>query len=147
MRAVVDDAGSAALEFIAVGVLMLVPLVYLVLALGAIQEQTLGAESAARHTARVIGQAPDAGTARARGDAVLANAMREYGMDSEAVDVQISCRPAKATCPTAGSTVIVTVRTRVSLPFMPPIFGLDRIAAIPVEAQSAQRISRLWGSG
>ncbi|MFC7789319.1 TadE family protein [Microbacterium sp. MAHUQ-60] len=142
-----DDAGSAALEFITVGVLLLVPLVYLVLALGGIQEQTLGVEAAARHTARVIGQAPDAETAAARGDAVLASTIREYGLDADAVDVQISCRPSTGTCPTAGATVIVTVSTRVSLPLMPPLFGLDRIAAIPVEAQSAQRTSRLWGSG
>lgn len=147
LRAIADETGSAALEFITVGVLLLVPLVYLVLALGAIQEQTLGVEAAARHTARVIGQAPDAQTASARGDAVLANTVREYGMDADAVDVQISCRPVTAVCPTAGSTVIVTVSTRVSLPFMPPLFGLDRIAAIPVEAQSAQKTSRLWGSG
>lgn len=147
LRLLADDAGSAALEFITVGVLLLVPLVYLVLALGAIQEQTLGVEAAARHTARVIGQAPDASTATARGDAVLANTIREYGIDRDAVEVQVSCRPATPVCPTAGSTVIVTVTTRVSLPFMPPLFGLDRIAAIPVEAQSAQRTSRLWGSG
>ncbi|WP_307372483.1 TadE family protein [Microbacterium sp. W4I4] len=145
-RLLADETGSAALEFITVGVLLLVPLVYLVLALGAIQEQTLGAEAAARHTARVIGQAPNATTAAAHGDAVLANTVREYGMDADAVDVQITCRPATAACPAAGSTVIVTVTTRVSLPFMPPIFGLDRIAAIPVEAQSAQKTSRLWGS-
>lgn len=141
-----DESGSAALEFIVVGVLLLVPLVYLILTLGAVQEQTLGAEAAARHTARVIGQAPDAETAAARGDAVLAGVIREYGMDPGAVDVGISCRPAGAQCPDAGATVIVTVRTSISLPFMPPLFGLDRIAAIPVEAQSAQKISRLWGS-
>lgn len=55
-----DDAGSAALEFITIGVILLVPLVYLVVALGAIQEQTLGVEAAARHIARTIAQAPDA---------------------------------------------------------------------------------------
>ncbi|BDZ37777.1 TadE family protein [Microbacterium suwonense] len=142
-----DDTGSAALEFITVGVLLLVPLVYLVLTLGAVQEQTLGAEAAARHTARVIGQAPDADTAAARGDGVLQSVIREYGMDADAVDVSIRCRPSGAACPTAGSTVIVTVTTRVSLPFMPPLFGLDRIAAIPVQAESAQKTSRLWGSG
>ena len=142
-----DETGSAALEFIVVGVLLLVPLVYLVLTLGAVQEQTLGAEAAARHTARVIGQAPDADAAASSGDAVLASVIREYGMDADAVDVGITCRPAGAQCPDAGATVIVTVRTRVSLPFMPPLFGLDRIAAIPVEAQSAQKVSRLWGSG
>lgn len=142
-----DEDGTAVLEFVTVGVLMLVPLVYLVLTLGAVQEQTLGAEAAARHTARVIGQAPDAAAAGARGDAVLKSVIREYGMDPDAVDVSITCRPATATCPTAGATVIVTVTTRVSLPFMPPLFGLDRIAAIPVQAEAAQKVSRLWGSG
>lgn len=142
-----DETGSAALEFIVVGVLMLVPLVYLTLTLGTVQEQTLGAEAAARHTARVIGQAPDAKAAAASGDAVLASVIREYGMDADTVEVGITCRPAGAACPQAGATVIVTVHTTVSLPFMPPLFGLDRIAAIPVEAQSAQKVSRLWGSG
>lgn len=142
-----DETGSAALEFIVAGLLLLVPLVYLVLVLGAVQEQTLGAEAAARHTARVIGQAPDAAAAAARGDAVLAGAVREYGMDAGAVDVGITCRPAAEECPAAGATVIVTVRTAVALPFLPPVFGLDELAAIPVEAQAAQKVSRLWGSG
>ena len=67
-----NDEGSAALEFITVGVILLVPLAYLVITLGAVQETLLGAEAAARHTARVIGQAEDAGAAAERGDAVLA---------------------------------------------------------------------------
>lgn len=142
-----DESGTAALEFVVLGMLLLVPLVYLVLALGAIQEQTLGAEAAARHTARVIGQAPDAATARARGDAVLASVIREYRMDADAVQVRLTCLPASSECPAPGGAVIVTVSTRVSLPFMPPLFGLDRIAAIPVEADSVQKVSRLWGTG
>ena len=140
-----DETGSAAIEFIVTGLLLLVPLAYLVLVLGAVQEQTLGAEAAARHTARVIGQAPDADTAAARGEAVLASVLREYGMSTAAVDVAISCRPAVAPCPAAGATVIVSVRSAVSLPLLPPIFGLDDLAAIPVEAQAAQKVSRLWG--
>ncbi|UWF76877.1 MULTISPECIES: TadE family protein [Microbacterium] len=141
------EEGSAALEFIVVGLLLLVPLVYLVITLGAVQEQTLGAEAAARHTARVIGQAPDAETAAARGDAVLASVVREYGMEADAVQVSMSCAPATDPCPDAGAVVVVTVRTRVSLPLLPPLFGLDRLASIPIEAQAAQKISRLWGSG
>lgn len=141
-----NDDGSAALEFIVVGVLLLVPLVYLILTLGAVQQQTLGAEAAARHTARVIGLAPDAEAAATGGDAVLASVIREYGMDADAVEVGITCRPAAATCPSAGATVIVTVRARVTLPFMPPLFGLDEITSIPVEAQAAQKVSRRWGS-
>ncbi|MDR2997809.1 MAG: TadE family protein [Microbacterium sp.] len=138
-----DDEGSAALEFITAGVLLLVPLVYLVIALGAVQEQTLGAEAAARHTARAISQASDSAAATSRADAVLASVREEYGMGD--VDVAQSCVPAGGVCPRAGATVIVTVSTRVSLPFMPPIAGLDEITAIPIEASAAQKTSRLWG--
>lgn len=142
-----DESGNAALEFIVVGVLLLVPLVYLILTLGAVQEQSLGVEAAARHTARVIGQAPDAETAAARGEAVLASVIREYNMNEGTVEVGISCKPRGDGCPRPGATVIVTVYAEVSLPFMPSLLGLDRITAIPVEAKSAQKISRLWGDG
>ncbi|MFE6736815.1 TadE family protein [Microbacterium sp. NPDC057650] len=138
-----DEEGSAALEFITAGVLLLVPLVYLVIALGSVQEQTLGAEAAARHTARAISQASDSGAATARADAVLASVREEYGMGD--VDVALSCVPAGGACPRAGATVIVTVSTRAVLPFMPPIAGLDEITAIPIEASAAQKASRLWG--
>ena len=144
-RWVTNDDGSAALEFITVGVILLVPLVYLVIALGVIQEQTLGAEAAARHTARVISQATDADSAASRSDAVLAGVIAEYGLDADAVRVGMTCTPAGVECPSAGATVTVTVATRVSLPFVPPVFGLDRIASIPLEASAAQKVSRLWG--
>lgn len=146
-RWVTDDEGSAALEFITVGLILLVPLVYLIAALGVIQEQTLGVEAAARHTARVISLAPDADAAVARSEQVLAGIVEEYGLDADAVDVSLSCVPAASECPAAGATVTVTVLTRVSLPLMPSLFGLDRSTAIPVEASAVQKISRLWGGG
>lgn len=142
-----DDEGSAALEFIAVGVILLLPLIYLIAVLGVIQEQTLGVEAAARHTARVIALAPDAETAVARSEQVLAGVVEEYGVDADAVDVSLSCAPAGSDCPVAGATVTVTVATRVPLPLVPSLFGLDRSTAIPVEASAVQKISRLWGGG
>lgn len=146
-RWVRNDDGSAALEFIVVGVILLVPLVYLIVALGVIQEQTLGVEAAARHTARVIALAPDAETAGSRSEQVLAGIVAEYGLTADAVDVDMSCTPAGAECPSAGATIVVTVSTRVTLPLMPQVFGLDRAASIPVEASAAQKVSRLRGAG
>ncbi|MBT2486719.1 MULTISPECIES: TadE family protein [unclassified Microbacterium] len=141
-----NEDGSAALEFITVGVILLVPLVYLVIALGAIQEQTFGAEAAARHTARAIAMAPDAAAGEARGEAVLAGVVEEYGLDPASVDVSLSCTPAGVPCPSAGATIVVTVSTRVQLPLVPAILGLDRATAIPVEAEAAQKVSRSWGA-
>ena len=139
-----DDEGSAALEFITVGVILLVPLVYLVIALGAIQEQTFGAEAAARHIARVIARAPDAETAAERSDAVLAGIIGEYGLEEDAVDLTLACRPLSVECPSAGATVVVTVATRVRLPLVPEVLGLDRSTAVPVQAEAVQKVSRLW---
>lgn len=142
-----NDDGSAALEFITVGVILLVPLVYLVIVLGAIQEQAFGVEAAARHTARAIAMAPDADAAGARSDAVLAGIIDEYGMDPDEVHTLVECLPVGADCPAAGATVVVTVAARVRLPFVPSVFGLDTALAVPVEASAAQKVSRMWGEG
>lgn len=141
-----DDRGSAALEFILVGVLLLVPLVYLVVALGAIQEQSLGAEAGARHIARVVSASPDLATARARAEELRRSVVEEYGMDADTVEVTIRCRPAGGACPRAGATLEVTVTTRVALPLVPALPGLDRMARVPVEASAVQKMSRLWGT-
>lgn len=146
-RSETNDEGSAALEFIAVGVILLVPLVYLIVALGTIHEQTLGIESAARHTARAIAVAPDAATATARADEVLAGIAEEYGIDADDLEISIACVPAVSTCPSPGATIVVTVATRVSLPLVPPILRLDDASAIPIEASAVQKMSRLWGGG
>lgn len=145
-RSTNDDEGSAALEFIFGGVILLVPLVYLVIVLGAIQQGMLGVEAAARHTARVIGQADDALDAAEDGDAVLASVIEEYGLDPGSTAVSVTCAPAGVECPSAGATVVVTVTARISLPLVPEVFGLDRATAIPLEAASAQKISRVWGA-
>ncbi|GAA2012444.1 TadE family protein [Microbacterium ulmi] len=141
-----DELGTAPLEFILVGLLLLVPLVYLVVALGLIQGQALGAQAGARHVARVVSTASDLDTARERSDLVLASVVDEYGLDPAAVSVSMECAPAGTTCPSAGATLVVTVATRVALPLVPPVLGLDRIASIPIEASATQKISRFWGS-
>lgn len=142
-----DDDGSAALEFITVGVILLVPLIYLIVALGAIQQQMLGIEAAARHSLRAMALAADARAAASAGDAVLQSVVAEYGLDSETVKVTMTCAPADVPCPSAGAVVTLTVSATVSLPLIPSILGLDQIATIGVEGEAAQKMSRLWGAG
>lgn len=142
-----NEDGSAALEFITVGVILLIPLVYLVIALGTIQQQMLGVEAASRHTVRAIALADDAGTAAAEGAAVLAHAVTEYGIDPDAVELSMNCVPEGVPCPSAGAIVTVTVSTRVALPLIPSLLGLDRAASVGVEGVAVQKMSRLWGEG
>jgi len=141
------ERGSASLEFMTVGVLLLVPLVYLVVALGLVQNHALGAEATARFVARAIAQASDAADAARRADAAIAGISTEYGIDPERTEVGIVCDPAGPECPSAGATVVVTVRTELTLPLVPEILGLDRLAVIPIEASSGQKVSRFWSAG
>ncbi|GAA3762126.1 hypothetical protein GCM10022240_13400 [Microbacterium kribbense] len=141
-----DDAGNAPLEFILLGVVLLVPIVYLIISLGLIQGQSLGVAAGARHIARAVATAPDADAARARADAALASIVDEYEMDAGSLTLDLSCRPAGRECPRVGATLVVTLRARVGLPLVPPVLGLDELASIPVEASSAQRVSRLRGA-
>lgn len=141
-----DEEGSAAIEFLVVGLLLIVPIVYLVLALGSVQHQALGAEAGARHVARAIAAATGTADADARADSVVRTIVSEYGVDPDALDVDIACGTASASCPAAGATLVVTVRMRVGLPLVPPVFGLDRLASVPIEATAVQKVSRLWGA-
>jgi len=141
-----DETGSAALEFILVGMLLLVPLVYLIVSLGLIQGQSLGAEAGARHIARAISTAEGADAARVSADRILRSVIDEYALDEDSLGVSLQCRPAGRECPEAGSTLVVTVRTNVTLPLIPPVLGLDRLANIPVEGSAVQKVSRFWES-
>ncbi len=129
------------------GLILLIPLVYLVVALGAIQEQTLGVEAAARHVARAMSQASDVESAMASGEAVISAVSREYRLDPDSVTVSASCAPEGLACPAPAATLRVTVSARVRLPLMPPVLGLDRAASIQVEATAVQRVPRNWGEG
>jgi Flp pilus assembly protein TadG len=145
-RLPIDDDGSAAVEFIFVGLLLLVPIVYLVIALGAVQHQSLGIESGVRHIARAIATAPDEAEADARAELVRATVAQEYGIDPGSIEVDVDCAGAASTCPSAGSTVVVTLRTTVALPLVPPVLGLAHLARVPLEAVAVQKVSRFWGT-
>ena len=142
-----DDDGSAPIEFIFVGLILLVPLVYLVIALGAVQNHSLGVEAGARHIARAISSASDSVDAETQAAAVRDAVIAEYGLDPAAADVEVTCAGTASNCPEAGATVIVTVRTSAALPLIPPILGLDHLARVPIEATAVQKVSRFWGAG
>ena len=145
-RVLAAEAGSASIEFLAAAVLLLVPLVYLVLALGQIQHAVLGVEGAARHAARTIAQAGshDAGIAAA--DRALLVAATDAGLAPDAMRVSIRCAPDPGACDTARGTVTVQVDATVPLPLAPPFLGLDVGLGVPVSARAVQPVSAFGGA-
>ena len=141
-----DDGGSASLEFITAGLLLLVPLVFLVLAMSALQAASLGVEGAARQASRVYVQSESVGEARAAAARAVEVTLADYGLDAGDATVTISCRPHPSACLTRRGFVTVTVRTTVALPVAPPGLELEVPSGIPVTASSTEQVSRFAGT-
>ncbi|MBN9606508.1 MAG: 1-hydroxy-2-methyl-2-(E)-butenyl 4-diphosphate synthase [Actinomycetales bacterium] len=145
-RLLADDGGSATLEFLTVGLLLLVPTVYLVLALAAVQAGAFGVEGAARQAARVYVQAGDVGAANAAAERAVAVTLADYGLDAGGAEVSVSCRPDPGDCLRRHGFVTVRVSARVSLPLAPPVLSLQLPVAIPLSSVATEQVSRFAGS-
>jgi Flp pilus assembly protein TadG len=140
-----DDEGSASLEFVTIGMILLLPLVYLVLAVASIQAGALAAEGAARQAARVFVQADTEREAREAADRAVRFALADHGVTDDAVEVAISC--AASPCLTRRAFVTVTIDLVVPLPLVPPVIVGDFPLAVPLESTATQQVSRFWGAG
>ena len=137
---VCDERGSASLEFLTVGMLLLVPIVYLVLALAAVQGGALAVEGAARQAARIAVQAGDLPSAEAAVDRAVRVSLADYGVDADAASVVIDCD--SAACDAPGTRVRVSVEAQVRLPLVPDVLELGLVGSVPVEASATQTVSR-----
>jgi hypothetical protein len=135
------EDGSASLEFLTVGMILLVPLVYLVLAMASIQGGALAVEGAARQAARVAVQAVDAGAADAAVERAVRVALDDYGIEADAASVTVSCSPS-GDCLAPGERVQVSVTASVTLPLVPDVLALHQAASVPLEATATQTVSR-----
>ena len=141
-----DDSGSASLEFITTGLLLLVPLVYLVLTVSAVQGASLAVEGAARQASRVFVQAESLAEARAAAARAIEVTLADYGLDAGDATVAIDCRPHPSACLTRQGFVTVTVQTTVPLPLVPPVLDVDVPAGVPITALSTEQVSRFAGA-
>ena len=141
-----DETGSASLEFVTVGMLMLVPLVYLVLTVSSIQAASFAVEGAARQAARVFVQSPDVRSGEQSAQRALDFALADNGIDTPG-SIAISCQPRPRECLTRQGYVTVVVEVEVPLPLVPPVLGGDFPLAVPLRATATEQVSRFWGSG
>jgi hypothetical protein len=105
----------------------------------------LAAEGASRHAVRVFVQAPDEARAFARSTTAIAFAFADAHI-AQHVSTTVRCSPKPADCLAPGSRVTITVRTRVPLPLIPNVFGLDDLAKAPISASSTEVVSRFRGT-
>jgi hypothetical protein len=146
-RLCTEERGSASLEFVTAGLLLLVPLVYLMLAMSSIQAGALAVEGAARQAARVYVQSDSASRAKARAKLAVEFALADHGIDPASATITISCHPHPNKCLTRKNFVTVSIDISVPLPLAPSAVPGDFAAAVPLHSTATQRVSRFWGSG
>lgn len=142
----VADEGSASIEFLTVGMLLLVPTVYLVIALSSIQSASFAVEGAARQASRVYVQADSVAEAEAAAERAIEVTLADYGLDASDAEVTIGCRPDPSDCLTRRGFVTITISTVAPLPLFPAVLGMDVPPGIPIDAASTEQVSRFAGS-
>ena len=140
------DDGSASIEFLTVGLLLFVPLVYLVIALAAVQGAALGVEGAARQASRVFVQAPDEATAAGAVRDAVDVTLADYGVRAGDARIRVECAPDPDRCLTRRGFVTVRIDATVALPLVPPALAAHLPLSVPVQATATEQVSRFWGA-
>lgn len=144
--AIGTEDGTASLEFVTAGMILLLPMVYLVLTMSALQGASLAVEGAARQAVRVYVQAPDTRSAEVEAERAIRFALADYGLDSSAATVSISCSPRASDCLRRGATVTISVGVTVGLPLLPPALSVSGPLNVPLGSTATGQVSRFWGA-
>jgi hypothetical protein len=130
------EAGSAIVEFYFLGIVLLVPLVYIMLTLLDVQRTAYGVTQAAREAGRLLA---------ATGDEQAALAAAAISLDDQGVaasDVELTFECSTDPCFAPGGEITVTVAATVHLPLLPDVFADAANAQIPVQGTHAAAVDR-----
>jgi Flp pilus assembly protein TadG len=124
-----DERGSAIIEFIFIAILVMVPLMYLIVAVAVVQRGQLAVTNAARDVGRAVATSSSASDASDRAAAALRISL--IGQPGLASQVQLRYVDAGSNCDAAtiepslapGSNFAVCVATRQSLPAIPNVLA------------------------
>lgn len=141
-----DEEGSASLEFITAGMILLLPIVYLILTMAAVQAGALAVEGAARQAVRVFVQADDERSAQLQAERAVEFALADYGLDADAAEISVTCSPKPGDCLHRTGRVTVTVGVSIAMPLVPAALTVNAPVSVPLQATATQRVSRFWGA-
>lgn len=131
------EDGSALVEVVWLGVLLLVPVLWIVLSVFEVQRGAFAVTSAARSAARAysLAETDVAGQDRAR--TAIRQALDDQGGDDRGFRFEVTC--GGGDCHVPGAVITVRVWTNVDLPLLPavlggeaPSFRLDSAHTVPI---------------
>ena len=134
-----DERGSAIVELVWLGILLLVPLLWIVVSVFQVQSGAFAVSSAARSAGRAFALAPDDISGQRAAEAAARQSLRDQGIDEVPVDVAVTCTPYPTSCHSGTSVITVRISSRVTLPLLPsflgsqrPSFALDATHTVPI---------------
>lgn len=116
------DDGSAVVEFVALGTLLLVPVVYFVLAVAHVQAGAFAVVGAAQQASQVLARAEPGELSGAGLGAAAELAAADHGFPPGQLSVRLEC--SDAICATPGAVATVHSSLDVPLPLVPGVTGL-----------------------
>lgn len=140
------DEGSAVVEFVTLGVLLLLPLVYLIVAAGRVQAATYAADGSARAAARAFVAADDERQGEARAVAAVRLGLLDQGFDRPGPDaLRLDC--SRTPCLSPQGVVTATVQVEVVLPGVPAFVDRAIPAHVTVRARQAMAVDAFRSTG
>jgi hypothetical protein len=137
-----DERGSAVVEFVALGVLLLVPLVYLVLMLARVQAGTFAVSQASREAGRAFVTADSGEHPVARARAAARVSFEDHDFDDTG---HLSIRCEATPCLRPDARVRTTATVSVPLPLVPAFVRGAVPLTVPVSATHVSTVDRFRG--
>lgn len=122
-RAGRDQRGSGLVELVWLSLVLLLPLLWIVLAVFEVQRGSFGVSGATRAAARAYALAPDDRTGQARAEQVARQVLADQGLADVPLRVRITCTPYPGSCHRGTSVITVRIDSAVTLPLLPDVLG------------------------
>lgn len=136
------DRGRASIEFLVFALFGLVPMVWGVQSLWAIQGAAIATEQASRDALRAFVQNTNVALARSQAETIARRVVSEHGVIAP-VDIDVTCASG---CLSPGGFVEIRVSTAVTV-WRPPVWPESWPGEVGVSGTSSARVSQYGGSG
>jgi hypothetical protein len=136
----VDEYGKAIVEFVYLAVLLMVPLVYVLLAVFRVQGATYAVASASREAGRVFVTSPNGDLAARRAFVAASIVMADSGLELRPRDLELRCSSPR--CLTPGESVNVSIGYDVALPLVPSFLTRGGHASVHVSGRHLEVVDR-----
>lgn len=121
------DRGSAIVEFVALGLLLLVPVIYLIVTIARVQSGAFAVVAASEQAAQAISVLDGRNLNTAEVQEVAAVAVADQGFAARDLSLAVSC--SDGSCTSSGAVATVRADLTVELPGVPG-FAHARVAAL-----------------